>query len=110
MHQSLLQAKLKEAEDATAELVAKLEAVLEEKRQLELRIAEFAQTLAERDELIAQLRASKQVGAGARMLMKALQRPCDRSVCLGGAIDSPVITKTCPMLLCSCAHGCQHKG
>ena len=87
MRQYFLQAKLKEAEDATAELAAKLDAVLGEKRQLELRIAEFAKTLAERDELIAQLKAGKQVGAGACMLMKALQRPCDRSVCLGGALD-----------------------
>lgn len=56
------QAKLKEAEDAAAELAAKLDAALEEKRQLEQRIMEFTQTLAERDELIAQLRAGNQVG------------------------------------------------
>ena len=57
----LLQAKLKEAEDAAAELALKLDTALEEKRQLEQRIHEFTQTLAERDELIAQLRAGKQV-------------------------------------------------
>ena len=57
----LLQAKLKEAEDAAAELALKLDIALEEKRQLEQRVHEFTQTLAERDELIAQLRAGKQV-------------------------------------------------
>lgn len=108
MRQSHLQAKLKEAEDETGELAAKLEAVLEEKRQLELRVAEFAQTLAERDELIAQLRAGKQVGARVRMRMKALHRPCNRSVCPGGAINSPAITMTCPTLVCSSAHNSQH--
>ena len=58
---SMLQAKLKEAEDAAAELALKLDIAVEEKRQLELQIQEFTQTLAERDELIAQLRADKQV-------------------------------------------------
>ncbi len=57
----LPQAKLKEAEDAADELALKLDIALEEKRQLEHQIQEFTQTLAERDELIAQLRADKQV-------------------------------------------------
>ncbi|CAL5221006.1 g3122 [Coccomyxa viridis] len=57
-------AKLKEAEDAAAELALKLDIALEEKRQLELQIQEFTQTLAERDELIAQLRADKQAEPG----------------------------------------------
>ena len=56
-----MQAKLQEAEDAAAELAAKLDTALDEKRQLEQRIEEFTHTLAERDELIAQLRAGKQV-------------------------------------------------
>ena len=56
-----VQAKLKEAEDAAAELEAKLAVALEEKRQLQQRVTEFMQTLAERDELIAQLRAGTQV-------------------------------------------------
>ena len=56
-----VQAKLKEAEDAAAELEAKLATALEEKRQLQQRVTEFMQTLAERDELIAQLRAGTQV-------------------------------------------------
>ena len=56
-----MQAKLKEAEDAAAELEAKLAVALEEKRQLQQRVTEFMQTLAERDELIAQLRAGTQV-------------------------------------------------
>ncbi|CAK0783103.1 hypothetical protein CVIRNUC_006298 [Coccomyxa viridis] len=54
-------AKLKEAEDAAAELEAKLAVALEEKRQLQQRVTEFMQTLAERDELIAQLRAGTQL-------------------------------------------------
>ena len=56
-----MQAKLKEAEDAAAELEAQLAVALEEKRQLQQRVTEFMQTLAERDELIAQLRAGTQV-------------------------------------------------
>lgn len=56
-----MQAKLQEAEDGAAELAAKLDIALDEKRQLEQRIEEFTHTLVERDELIAQLRAGKQV-------------------------------------------------
>jgi septal ring factor EnvC (AmiA/AmiB activator) len=56
------QAKLKEAEDAVAELTTKLAAVQREKADLEMRLVQFTQTLAERDELIAQLRAGKEVG------------------------------------------------
>lgn len=68
----MLQAKLKEAEDAAAELALKLDIALEEKRQLELQIQEFTQTLAERDELIAQLRADKQVYCPALMCINEM--------------------------------------
>ncbi len=56
-----------------------MEAALNEKHQLELRVAEFTQTLAERDELIAQLKAGKQVGAGISVLTdasEAMQQVC----------------------------------
>lgn len=56
-----MQAKLKEAEDMVEELNAKLKAVQREKAQLEARLAEFTHTLAQRDELIAQLRSGNQV-------------------------------------------------
>ncbi len=45
------------------ELQAKLDAVQREKALLEAQLANFTQTLAERDELIAQLRSGKDVSA-----------------------------------------------
>ena len=55
------QAKLKEAEDAAEELRVKLDGVMREKAALEAQLLEFTQTLAQRDELIAQLRTGREV-------------------------------------------------
>ncbi|BDA47709.1 hypothetical protein COCOBI_10-5600 [Coccomyxa sp. Obi] len=69
-------AKLKEAEDAADELRRQLEAVTLQKRALEEQLQEFTRTLAQRDELIAQLRAGREV-AGAAAEVPVPRFPCN---------------------------------
>lgn len=52
---------MKEAEDAADELRRQLEAVVLQKKALEEQLQEFSRTLSQRDELIAQLRAGREV-------------------------------------------------
>lgn len=56
---------MKELEDQVEELSAKLDAADRDRHALETRLAEFGHTLAERDELIARLRADAAVRCAA---------------------------------------------
>ncbi|KAK9905590.1 hypothetical protein WJX75_002604 [Coccomyxa subellipsoidea] len=69
-------AKLKEAEDAAEELRVKLDGVMREKAALEAQLLEFTQTLAQRDELIAQLRTGREA-AGAAGECPVARFPCN---------------------------------
>ncbi|CAL8471833.1 g11375 [Coccomyxa elongata] len=72
-------AKLKEAEDAADELRRQLEAVVLQKKALEEQLQEFSRTLSQRDELIAQLRAGREV-AGAAAEVTVPRFPCNVTI------------------------------